>query len=276
MNRMTLLFCLCCLGPGFFGSVSASLAAGPSWLIPQGQVNLLAAGRTTAGLSSEMPVPQELFQVRGGPCLIHNSQYQIIAQERSVLSLDDRSSGFDLYVKQGRLSFTLNERAWPVQVSTPLECFLLQSPADMAERPSGLIRGRLSVTESDVALSVESGALDLHTSSGRHSVLAGQSIRLAQAQMTPEGVLESEEEAADEVVPEEELEAGMSGNTKLILGGVGAVGVAAGIAALAGGGGGGGGGGDNGGDAGGGGGGGDSDDGGGDDDGGDNGQVSPQ
>jgi hypothetical protein len=191
-----------------------------------------------------MPVPQELFQVRGGPCLIHNSQYQIIAQERSVLSLDDRSSGFDLYVKQGRLSFTLNDRAWPVQVSTPLECFLLQSQEDMAERSSGLTRGRLSVTESDVALSVESGALDLHTSSGRHSVRAGQSIRLAQAQMTPEGVLESEEEeTTQEPASKEELEPGMSRNTKLILGGVGAVGVAAGIAAAAGGGGGGGGGG---------------------------------
>jgi hypothetical protein len=161
-------------------------------VIPQGKVSILADGKEVGQFQSEMPLPEGSLMVCKGSCLVQTQNIQLVAQDLAVFALSEGKARWDLIVKSGQVDFAMKNGAKPISFHTPYDSI----QADRAIVPAtnaAMVRGSLAVNETEAVLAIHEGTLQVMDADGTQLVQPGQSIRLAQTQMTPQQAKEKEE-----------------------------------------------------------------------------------
>jgi hypothetical protein len=168
--------------------------AGPgARVIPTGKVSLLSDGREVNQFQSEMPLPEGSLMMCSGSCLVQMPGIQLVAQDKAVFALAEGKERWDLSVKSGQVHFAMRADAKPVSFHTPHDT-LQTEPALVPAGSAGMVRGSIMVSETESILAIQEGALQVMSADGTLLVQPGQSIRLAQAQMTPQQSKEKQEQ----------------------------------------------------------------------------------
>jgi hypothetical protein len=161
-----------------------SWAGSGARVIPQGKVSLLENGKEATQFQSEIPLPEGSLMLCNGNCLVQTSSLQLVAQDRSVFALAEGKARWDLTVKFGQVDFVMRPDANPISFHTPHD--LIQTERAIVPASStGMIRGYITVTESESVLALQEGTLQVMSPDGTVLVEPGQGIRLAQAQVAP-------------------------------------------------------------------------------------------
>jgi hypothetical protein len=168
--------------------------AGPgARVIPTGKVSLLSDGKEVNQFQSEMPLPEGSLMLCNGSCLVQMPGIQLVAQDKAVFALAEGKERWDLSVKSGQVHFAMRADAKPVSFHTPHDT-LQTEQALVPASSTGMVRGSIMVTEAESVLAIEEGALQVMSADGTMLVQPGQTIRLAQAQMTPQQSKEKQEQ----------------------------------------------------------------------------------
>jgi mannose-6-phosphate isomerase-like protein (cupin superfamily) len=170
--------------------------AGPgARVIPTGKVSLLSEGREVNQFQSEMPLPEGSLMLCNGSCLVQMPGIQLVAQDKAVFALTEDKDRWDLSVKSGQVHFAMRADAKPVSFHTPHDS-LQTAQAIIPAGSGGVVRGSISVTQAESVLAIEEGTLQVMSADGTMLVQPGQTIRLAQAQMTPQQKEEQDKKKA--------------------------------------------------------------------------------
>jgi hypothetical protein len=170
-----------------------SWAGAGAHIIPQGQVSLLADGKEVNQFKSEMPLPEGTMMLCNGKCLVQTQNIQLVAQDQAVFALTENAGRWDLIVKSGQVDFAMQNGAKPMAFHTPHDTIQAER-AILPASSAALVRGSIMVTEKETAMTVREGALQVMGRDGVQLVQPGQSIRLAQSQMTPPPPAKEKEE----------------------------------------------------------------------------------
>jgi hypothetical protein len=163
-----------------------SWAGSGARVIPTGKVSLLSDGKEVNQFQSEMPLPEGALMLCNGSCLVQMPDVQLVAQDRAVFALAEGEERWDLSVKSGQVHFAMRADAKPVDFFTPHDTILTEQ-ALVPASGTGMVRGSIMVGETEsLLISIEERALQVMSSDGTMLVQPGQTIRLAQAQMTPQ------------------------------------------------------------------------------------------
>jgi hypothetical protein len=205
--------------------------AGPgARVIPQGKVSLLVDGKEVNQFQSEMPLPEGTLMLCSGRCLVQTQNIQLVAQDQAVFALAEGQARWDLTVKSGQLDFALRTGSKPVSFHTPHDTIQAER-AIVPASSTAMVRGSLTVTESESVMSIQEGALQVMSPDGTQLVEPGQSIRLAQSQVAPPQKKDDDKKKAGAVV----VGTGAAGiGTAALIGagvGVAAIGVVGGLVA---------------------------------------------
>lgn len=159
-----------------------SLAGSGARIIPQGKVSLLEEGREASQFQSEMPLPEGMLMLCNGNCVVQTPNLQLVARDQAVFALAEGKGRWDLTVKTGQLDFALRPDAKPISFHTPHDTLQTEG-AIVSASGAGMVRGSLTVTESESVLTMHEGTLQVMNTDGTVLVEPGQGLRLAQAPM---------------------------------------------------------------------------------------------
>ncbi|MEJ5363561.1 MAG: hypothetical protein WHS86_00535 [Desulfosoma sp.] len=151
---------------------------------PQGAVSLLENGREVRRIQSAFPLSGDQVVLCEGRCFVQMPGVQFGAWDKSVFAVAERSEGWDVMLRTGRLDFALRSDAKPVAFRTPHDVLEVQEVIAQASSP-GVVRGTLTVTDKETRLAVHEGTLRVSAGGGSHRVGPGYALQLAQAQVTP-------------------------------------------------------------------------------------------
>jgi hypothetical protein len=135
------------------------------------------------------------------------------------------------------VDFALRTGAKPISFHTPHDT-IQTGRAIMPASSGAVVRGSLTVTETESVLALHEGALQVMTPDGTQLLQPGQGVHLAQTQTPPPQTQEKKDEKKDKAgaaVPAAggATYGGLSATTWAIIGAVVVVGAVAGIAAAA-------------------------------------------
>jgi hypothetical protein len=168
--------------------------AGPgAHVIPQGKVSVLADGKEIGQFQSEMPLPEGALMLCRGSCLVQTQNIQLVAQDLAVFALTEGKARWDLSVKSGQVDFAIRAGAKPISFHTPYDT-LQTERAIVPATNTAMVRGSIVVSETESILVIQDGALQVMDADGTQLVQPGQSIRLAQTQMTQQQTNDKEEQ----------------------------------------------------------------------------------
>jgi hypothetical protein len=169
--------------------------AGPgARVIPQGKVSVLSDGKEVGQFQSEMPLPEGSMMLCRGSCLVQTQNIQLIAQDLSVFALTEGKAHWDLTVKSGQVDFAMRTGAKPISFHTPYDSVQV-GRAIVPASSSAMVRGSIAVSDTQAILAIHEGALEVMDAQGTQLVQPGQSILLAQTQMTtPQQTKEKEDQ----------------------------------------------------------------------------------
>jgi hypothetical protein len=162
-----------------------SWAGSGARVIPTGNVSLLSDGKEVNQFQSEMPLPEASLMLCDGSCLVQLTGIQLVAQDKAVFALTEGKERWDLSVNTGQVHFAMRAEAKPVSFHTPHDT-LQTEQALVPANSTGMVRGSISVSELESVLAIEEGALQVIGADGTMLLQPGQTICLAQAQMTPQ------------------------------------------------------------------------------------------
>ena len=168
-----------------------SWAGAGARVIPEGQVSLLADGKEVNQFKSEMPLQEGTMMLCNGKCLVQTQNIQLVAQDQAVFALTENAGRWDLIVKSGQVDFAMQNGAKPMAFHTPNDTIQAER-AILPASSTAMVRGSIMVTEKETTMTVREGALQVMSQDGVQLVQPGQSIHLAQAQMTPPPAQEKE------------------------------------------------------------------------------------
>jgi hypothetical protein len=161
-----------------------SWGGGSAHVIPEGNVSLLADGKEVNNFRSEMPLSEGTMMLCNGKCLVQTQNIQLVAQDQAVFALTESAGRWDLTVKSGQVDFGMRNGAKPMAFHTPHDTIQAER-AILPASSAAMVRGSIMVTEKETAMTVQEGALQVMSQDGTQLVQPGQTLRLAQAQMTP-------------------------------------------------------------------------------------------
>jgi hypothetical protein len=238
--------------PGFSSELKSAR------IYPMGKITIYDGDQRIGEFSKEAPLPEGFLIAADGKCGVKMDHIYLVAEDRSLFSVDTSVNLRKLLVKEGIVYFAISKMSHPFSFITPSGSVGVLDILLNAATVSSPLKGYVSVKQNRSELGIiNGGSMIVSTQQGEMMIESGQRIILAQADMdvgAPEELETGDEEEgrAEEAVKDEETDmekkAGMSKNTKIVLGAVGGAVVIGGIGALAAGGGGGGGSGGNGGD----------------------------
>ncbi|MEE4607142.1 MAG: hypothetical protein V2J65_38110 [Desulfobacteraceae bacterium] len=238
--------------PGFASELKSAR------IYPTGKITIYSGDQRVGEFSKEAPFPEGFLIAADGKCGVKMEHIYLVAEDRSLFSVATSANPRKLLVKEGTVYFAISKMSHPLSFITPSGSVAVLDILLNAATVSSPLKGYVSVKQNRSELGIiKGGSMIVSTQQGEMMIESGQRIILAQADMdvgAPEELEKSDEEEgkAQEATEGEkaakEKKAGMSKNTKIVLGAVGGAVVIGGIGALAAGGGGGGGSGGNGGD----------------------------
>lgn len=209
--------------------------AGSDRIYPTNKVTLYRDDKIVGVYTKEAPLPEGSIISTEGRCAIKLDDLYLVAEDKSVFSINTSSRQRNLFIKEGTVYFKTSAMSRSFSFITPNGQISVQSIRLNAAFGDQAIKGYVAVSKNQSELGVaEGGSMDVFTDNGLMTIQSGNKIILAQADMDI-GLPKSEEPAAEQPP---EPKKGWSTGRKI---GVGALGVAAiaGIALGLGGGGGG-------------------------------------
>ena len=218
-------------------------------IYPMGKITIYDGDQRVGEFSKEAPLPEGFLIAADGKCGVKMEHIYLVAEDRSLFSVATSANLRKLLVKEGTVYFAISKMSHPLSFITPSGSVAVLDILLNAATVSSPLKGYVSVKQnrSEVGI-IKGGSMIVSTQQVEMMIESGQRIILAQADMdvgAPAELEPSDEEEgkAEEAVKEEEAaigkKAGMSKNTKIVLGAVGGAVVIGGIGALAAGGGGG-------------------------------------
>ena len=228
-------------------------------IYPTGKVTIYNGDQRVGEFNTEAPFPEGYLIAADGKCGVRMDDIYLVAEDGSLFSVATSANLRKLLIKEGTVYFAVSKMSHSLSFITPSGNLAVLDILINAAAGSPKLKGYVSVKEnvSKVGI-IEGGSMIVSTQQGEMMLEPGQQLIFAQADMdvgAPEELESSDEEEgkAEEATEGEnaakEKKAGMSKNTKIVLGAIGGAVVIGGIGALAAGGGGGGGSGGNGGDS---------------------------
>jgi len=205
-----------------FVFVSAGFAAR---IVPTGTVSIIKDGKVVGQFSQEAPLPEGALLRCEAQCAVQLDDVYMVAEPDTVFSISPMADRHDVLVQQGTVYYSLNESSRPLHFDTPAGS---ATTGDLTMTESEL-RGYVRVVGNDTEIGViGGGTMTVATGSEVVPITSGKKITMTLADSgKPANAAGGQE--------------GMSRNTKIALGVVGAAVVAGGIYAISSSGGGGGG-----------------------------------
>jgi hypothetical protein len=226
-------------------------------IYPTGKITIYNGDQKVGEFNKEAPFPEGYLIAADGKCGVRMDDIYLVAEDRSLFSVATSANLRKFLIKEGTVYFAVSKMSHSLSFITPHGHLAVLDILINAVAGSPKLKGYVFVGEnvSKVGI-IEGGSMIVSTQQGEMMLEPGQQLILAQADMDVGAPEELETSDEEDVKEEEAIEgekvgrekkAGMSKNTKIILGVVGGAVVIGGIGALAAGGGGGGGSGGNGG-----------------------------
>ena len=213
-----------------FAFVSTGFAAR---IVPTGTVSIIKDGKVVGQFSKEAPLPEGALLRCEAKCAIQLDDVYMVAEPDTVFSISPMADRHDVLVQKGTLYYSLNESSRPLYFDTPAG----NATTGDFSMTEGELRGYVRVAGNETEIGViGGGSMTVATGSEEVPVTSGKKVTMT---LADSGKTANAAGGQD----------GMSRNTKIALGVVGAAVVAGGIYAVSsnsGGGGGGGGDGDDG------------------------------
>ncbi len=207
--------------------------AGSGRIYPQQKVTLFRGENVVGVYTKEAPLPQGTVMVADGRCAIRLEDWYLVAEDKSVFSIDTSGKQRNLFVEKGTIYFkTAGFKTAGMNGSfafiTSHGQMDIQRILLNAAHADQTIKGYLSANKDQSELGVaEGGTMEVLTDKGVMTVQSGNKIILAQADMDI-GLPEEEPTASKE--PAKAEKKGWSRTTKNIAIATLGVGAAAGIA----------------------------------------------
>jgi hypothetical protein len=213
-------------------------------ILPEGKITIYSGDQKIGEYRKEAPLPIGYLISSDGRCYVKTDGLYLVAEDKSLFSVDAVADRKELLIKNGTLYFALSKMPHSLSFITPAGIVAAREILLNAAAGSRLLKGYVSVQqgESEVGI-IEGGSMMVSTQQGDMMIKSGRKIKLAQADMDigPPKDKEEDKEKVDKK-QEEKKKPGMSKNVKITLGVVGTLALLGAFAALGGGGGGGGGG----------------------------------
>ncbi len=210
-----------------FVSFAFATAGFAARIIPTGKVSIIKDGKVIGEFSQEAPLPEGALLRCEGNCAVKLDDVYMVAERNTVFSVSTMADRHDVLVQQGTVYYSLNESSRPLHFDTPAGN---ASTGDLS-MTEGELRGYVRVVGNETEIGViGGGSMTVATASGDMAVTSGKKVTMT---LADSGIAANAAGGQD----------GMSQNTKIALGVVGAAVVIGGGIALASSGGGGGGGG---------------------------------
>lgn len=226
-------------------------------IYPTGKITIYSGDQKVGEFNKEAPFPEGFLIAADGKCGVKMEDIYLVAEDRSLFSVDTSANLRKLLIKKGTLYFAVSDMSRSLSFITPSGSLAVLDILLNAATGNPQLKGYVAVKQNGSEVGViEGGSMIVSTQQGEMMIEAGQKITLAQADMdvgVPKEIETIDETAGKDEKEGKEEKAGMSKNQKIILGAIGGAAVVVGGALLFGGGGGGssggggGGGGDNGG-----------------------------
>jgi hypothetical protein len=159
---------------------SVAGAATKGRIIPEGAVSLMKNG-TVAKFTEQTVLDENALIACEGSCLVKMRGISLVAPDRTKFAVKDSGGMVNLYVEQGRVGFVLADPGQAFAFYIPdgrylqTEGFIVPASTDKS------VKGFVNVTDASVEIGMERGSMIVRTEDGTETVHAGQSIRLAQA-----------------------------------------------------------------------------------------------
>ena len=212
-----------------FLSFAFATAGFAARIIPTGKVSIIKDGKVIGEFSQEAPLPEGAILRCEAKCAIQLDDVYMVAEPGTVFSISPMADRHDVLVQQGTVFYSLKESSRPLHFDTPAGN---ASTGDLT-MTEGELRGYVRVVGNETEIGViGGGSMTVATGSGEMTVTSGKKVTMT---LADSGKTANAAGGQD----------GMSQNTKIALGVVGAAVAIGGVVALAsssGGGGGGGGG----------------------------------
>jgi hypothetical protein len=197
-----------------FAFVSAGFAAR---IVPTGTVSIIKDGKVVGQFSQEAPLPEGALLRCEAQCTIQLDDAYMVAEPGTVFSISSTADRHDVVVQEGTMYYSLNESSRPLHFDTPAGD---ATTGDLLMTDDEL-RGYVRVVGNETEIGViGGGSMMVVTESGEMSIASGKKVTMTLADSEGTAIATGGQE-------------GMSQNTKIALGVVGAFVVAGGIYALA-------------------------------------------
>ncbi|MDD3620575.1 MAG: hypothetical protein RBR09_12475 [Desulfobulbaceae bacterium] len=178
-------------------AVLAATAAGAATkgrIIPDGSVALLKNGAVTK-FTEQTVLDENALMACEGACMVKMQGISLVAMGGTRFAVKESDGMVNLYVGQGRVAFVLADPGQTFAFYIPdgrhlqTEGFLVPASNDRS------VKGFFDVTETAAEIGMERGSMIVSTENGRETVQAGQSIKLAQAEVPSIATSGGEKEA---------------------------------------------------------------------------------
>ena len=197
-----------------FAFVSAGFAAR---IVPTGTVSIIKDGKVVGQFSQEAPLPEGALLRCEAQCAVQLDDVYMVAEPDTVFSISPMADRHDVLVQQGTLYYSLNESSRPLHFDTPAG----NATTGDLSMTEGELRGYVRVVGNETEIGVVGGgSMTVVTGSEEVPITSGKKITMT---------LADSGNTANAAGGEE----GMSRNTKIALGVVGAAVVAGGIILVA-------------------------------------------
>ena len=228
-----------------FPGLSSDLKSGR--IYPTGKITIYSHNQIVGEFSKEAPFPEGFLIATEGKCGVKMDDIYLVAEDRSLFSVDTATKLRKLLIKEGTVFFAFSRMSHSLSFITPSGNLAVLEILLHAATASPKLKGYIAVKPNGSELGViNGGSIIVSTEQGEMMIESGQRLILAQADMdvgAPEEIETSDETKDKDVKEGKEEKAGISKTTKIVLGAIGGAVVLGGFGALAAGGGGGGGGG---------------------------------
>lgn len=218
--------------PGFSSGLTSAR------IFPTGKINFYNGDQKVGEYSREAPFPEGYLIAPKGKCGVKLEDLYLVAEDKSLFSVDAETNRLKLLVKNGTVYFAISRLSRVLSFITPEGIVDARELIMNAAADNRLLKGYVTVNEgaSEIGV-VEGGSMAVSTQQGDMIIMSGQRIILAQAEMDI-GLPKTRPPA--EKKPEPQKKSGIAKGTKIALYVISPAAVIAAGAALGGGGGGGG------------------------------------
>jgi len=199
-----------------FLSFAFATAGFAARIIPTGKVSIIKDGKVIGEFSQEAPLPEGAILRCEAKCAIQLDDVYMVAEPGTVFSISPMADRHDVLVQQGTVFYSLKESSRPLHFDTPAGN---ASTGDLT-MTEGELRGYVRVIGNETEIGViGGGSMTVATGSGEMTVTSGKKVTMT---LADSGKTANAAGGQD----------GMSQNTKIALGVVGAAVVIGGAALL--------------------------------------------